>query len=357
MGNGRPRCAAWGSVPPAAPGRCRHCRRRAKRRQTGAGPRVGAARGSGERSRLLVRLANGGDARWWPGLGLAVGLEMQTRYTCCSAPPGSRSPCWPRPCAGGSPARGHWPARCCRCWCSRPMRGGNGSTISSMDFVRHIHARDVRIGRTEGFLPSRCWRAPARCWRRSGWRAPWLVRAKRAGSGRALAWLYAAALLLFWLAGARDLYGPPWAAESDQRHQQLLTSRLRRPATADADRAGRRCRRNPRHAGRLHAGRPHPHAAWRENEESGLRTSTSAANCASTERAPSRRCGASDELAARGGRAPHPATDFSEGRRGRDHESAGKRARSTVSSGSKAASMIRSTRGYRRTPRRSAIQW
>src|SRR3546814_7437608 len=30
---------------------------------------------------LLLKLANGGDPRWWLGLGLAIGLGMMTRYT------------------------------------------------------------------------------------------------------------------------------------------------------------------------------------------------------------------------------------------------------------------------------------
>src|SRR5690606_3117444 len=79
-----------------------------------------------------------------------------------------------------------------------------------LDFVQHIHARDVRIGRTDGFLTGQLmvgagpllvplWLAGL----------AWLAFARRAARWRVLAWLYATALALFWLAGARAYYLAP----------------------------------------------------------------------------------------------------------------------------------------------------
>src|SRR3546814_1847775 len=79
-----------------------------------------------------------------------------------------------------------------------------------LDFVEHIHARDVRIGRTDGFLAGQLlvgdgpllvplWLAGL----------AWLAFARRAACWRGLAWLYVTALMLFWLAGARDYYLAP----------------------------------------------------------------------------------------------------------------------------------------------------
>ncbi|MFT3897954.1 MAG: glycosyltransferase family 39 protein [Thermomonas sp.] len=159
----------------------------------------------------LLRIANGGDPRWWLALGAAIGLGMLTRYTmaiCAIAIAVS---------VMTTPLRRHlatpWP------WLGALLslllfapnawwQWKHGFVY--LDFVHAIHARDVRIGRTDGFLPGQLLvgagplLAPL-------WIAglAWLSFAKTARPWRAIACWYAVALLLFWLSKARDYYLAP----------------------------------------------------------------------------------------------------------------------------------------------------
>ncbi|HVI58715.1 MAG TPA: glycosyltransferase family 39 protein [Luteimonas sp.] len=160
---------------------------------------------------VLLKLANGGDASWWLALGAAIGLGMMTRYTMlfCAvgiaiailATPLRRQLATPWPWLGVALsllvfAPNAW-------WQWR-------HDFVYLDFVAHIHARDVRIGRTDGFFSGQLlvgagpllvplWLAGL----------AWLALANAAVRGRALAWLYAVALVSFWLATARDYYLAP----------------------------------------------------------------------------------------------------------------------------------------------------
>ena len=160
---------------------------------------------------MLLRIANGGDPRWWLGLGLAIGLGMLTRYTMsiCAlgiavavlATPLRRQLATPWPWAGALVSLGLFAPNAWWQWQQQ---------FVYLDFVREIHARDVRIGRTDGFLVGQLLvgagplLAPL-------WIAglAWLAFAARARAWRSLAWLYATALLLFWVSSARDYYLAP----------------------------------------------------------------------------------------------------------------------------------------------------
>jgi 4-amino-4-deoxy-L-arabinose transferase-like glycosyltransferase len=165
---------------------------------------------------VLLRLANGGceppaSRRWWIGLGLVIGLGMMNRYTmlfCAAgiavgvlATPLRRQLASPWPWAGVALSLLVFAPNAWWQW-------QNGFVY--LDFVQHIHARDVRIGRTDGFLSGQLldgagpllvplWLAGL----------AWLAFARRAVRWRVLAWLYVAALALFWLAGARAYYLAP----------------------------------------------------------------------------------------------------------------------------------------------------
>lgn len=160
---------------------------------------------------VLLKLANGGDPRWWLAMGLAIGLGMMTRYTMLF-------------CVAGivvavlaTPLRRHlrspwlWAGVALSLLLFAPnawWQWRHGFVY--LDFVAHIHARDVRIGRTDGFLAGQflvgagpvlvpLWLAGL----------GWLAFAERAVRARGLAWIYATALVLFWLASARDYYLAP----------------------------------------------------------------------------------------------------------------------------------------------------
>ena len=160
---------------------------------------------------LLLKLANGGDPRWWLCLGLVIGLGTMTRYTmlfCVAgivvaalATPLRRQLAGPWPWAGAVLSLLVFAPNAWWQW---------QHDFVYLDFVQHIHARDVEIGRTGDFLSGQLllgagpllvplWLAGL----------AWLAFAKGAVRWRLLAWLYAAALGLFWLAGARDYYLAP----------------------------------------------------------------------------------------------------------------------------------------------------
>jgi hypothetical protein len=103
---------------------------------------------------FFVRLLQSNDPRWWMAIGGAIGLGMMTKYSMLF-------------CVAGLAAAfllgGRWPDLTSRwfwigllislaiflpnmIWQTR-----NG--FISLDFLRHIHERDIRIGRTKDFLP------------------------------------------------------------------------------------------------------------------------------------------------------------------------------------------------------------
>ena len=103
---------------------------------------------------FVVRLLNSQDPRWWLWIGGAVGLGMMSKYTMIFFV------------AGIVVALLATSAR--RYFASKWLWYGVGLSLLiflpnalwqvqhhfiSLDFLQHIHARDIRIGRTEGFIP------------------------------------------------------------------------------------------------------------------------------------------------------------------------------------------------------------
>lgn len=160
---------------------------------------------------FAVRLLKSDDPRWWIAVGAAVGMGLMTRYTIAWLTAGL---------AVGfllTPARRHLKSG----W----LAAGAGVAILialpnliwqanhsflSLDFLRTIHARDVRMGRTDGFL----WKqlvTPAHPFTIPLWIAGLYFFFRRPGGERyrALGWTFAAALILFAAAQARDYYTAP----------------------------------------------------------------------------------------------------------------------------------------------------
>jgi 4-amino-4-deoxy-L-arabinose transferase-like glycosyltransferase len=103
---------------------------------------------------FLVRLLNTEDARWWLAVGLVLGLGMQTRYT---------AGFWTLGIVGGvlaTSARKYlrspwlWLGVAISLVIFLPNLWWQAShDFIARDFLRHIHERDIRIGRTANFLP------------------------------------------------------------------------------------------------------------------------------------------------------------------------------------------------------------
>ena len=160
---------------------------------------------------MLLRIANGGDGRWWLGAGVVIGLGMMTRYTMLF---------WVAGVVVGvlaTPLRRHlrspwlWAGVALSLLLFLPNAWWQWQhDFIYFDFARHLHERDVRIGRTDGFpigqltvgaspLTAPLWIAGL----------VWLVFAKAAARWRILAWMYAVPLLLFLLVRGRDYYVAP----------------------------------------------------------------------------------------------------------------------------------------------------
>ena len=160
---------------------------------------------------FVIRLLESGNGRWWVGIGAAVGLGLMTRYTMVWFVAGLT--------AGFliTPAR--------RLLMSRWLIAGVALALAiclpnivwqaqhgfiTYDFLRSIHARDLRIGRGQGFfwrqflIPAAPLTVPL--WIAGLW---FYFRGPEGTRYRVLGWTFAATLLFFALSRAREYYTAP----------------------------------------------------------------------------------------------------------------------------------------------------
>jgi 4-amino-4-deoxy-L-arabinose transferase-like glycosyltransferase len=103
---------------------------------------------------LMIRLLKADDPRWWLGIGVAFGLGLETKYTILV---------WAAAVAAGvilTRARRHlsspwlWAGAALALLLFLPNLIWQAQhDFISLDFMRSIHARDIRIGRTADFIP------------------------------------------------------------------------------------------------------------------------------------------------------------------------------------------------------------
>ncbi|MBS0488294.1 MAG: glycosyltransferase family 39 protein [Proteobacteria bacterium] len=160
---------------------------------------------------LLLRLINTGNPRWWLAIGAVIGLGMLTRYTIGF-------------CVAGLVA-GVLATRM-RAQLRRPWLWA-GVALSLLlflpnflwqaqhdfvylDFVQHIHERDIRWGRTNGYFPDQLY-GNASLFTLPLWVAGlWFVTMGRDGVRyRIVAFLYLVPLVLFAAARGRGYYLAP----------------------------------------------------------------------------------------------------------------------------------------------------
>ena len=106
---------------------------------------------------VTVRLLKSGDQRWWLVLGAVVGFGMMTKFTMAFLLAGLvggivlTTPRW---------LLSKW------LWCGTAVAlliflpnliWQVRHNFITLDFLRFIHARDVRLGRADGFLPAQFW--------------------------------------------------------------------------------------------------------------------------------------------------------------------------------------------------------
>jgi 4-amino-4-deoxy-L-arabinose transferase-like glycosyltransferase len=159
----------------------------------------------------IIRLLRSEDPRWWLAVGVVIGLGMMTKYTVVFLVAGVI--------AGVllTPARRY--LRSPWLWCGVALslaiflpnfiwQVHHG--FISLDFLSHIHARDVRIGRTQNFLIDQLLVA-ANPFTILLWVAGlfYFLVARDGKRFRLLGWMFVVPLMLFLLAKGRGYYMAP----------------------------------------------------------------------------------------------------------------------------------------------------
>jgi 4-amino-4-deoxy-L-arabinose transferase-like glycosyltransferase len=160
---------------------------------------------------LMVRLLKSGDPRWWLAIGVVIGLGMLTKYTVAFYVAGI---------AVGvilTPARRHltspwlWAGVGLAVLVALPnLLWQAQHDFVSIDFLRAIHERDVRIGRAEGFLAEQLYVCASVLTVPFWLFGLWFYAVSPAGRPyRTLAWMYAVPLILLVIAQGRSYYLAP----------------------------------------------------------------------------------------------------------------------------------------------------
>ncbi len=102
---------------------------------------------------FIVRLLTTGDDRWWLAIGIAIGLGMMTKYTMAFFVAGIVAGVLLTDARRYLRSKWLWIAAALSILIFLPnLLWEARNHFVSLDFLRGIHARDVRIGRTQGFL-------------------------------------------------------------------------------------------------------------------------------------------------------------------------------------------------------------
>lgn len=160
---------------------------------------------------FMVRLLKSENPRWWLAIGAAVGAGMMTKYTMGFLVVGIV--------AGVLFTSARRYLRSPWLWCGVALSlliflpnllWQSHHNFISLDFLKFIHARDVRLGRTDGFLLGQLWKSSdvvtAPLWL-AGLYFLFVVPAGK--RFRLIAWMYVIPLALFLFAKGRDYYLAP----------------------------------------------------------------------------------------------------------------------------------------------------
>jgi len=160
---------------------------------------------------FVIRLLKTGDARWWVGVGAAIGLGLMTKYTIGFLVIGI---------AGATlltPARRHLKSPWLWCGATVALLVAMPNVVwqvrhhfVSLEFVKSIHERDIGRGWTDFFLLNQLWKC-TNCTTVPLWCAGlWYVfKAPEGGRYRMVGWMYVVTLAALLLARGRDYYLAP----------------------------------------------------------------------------------------------------------------------------------------------------
>jgi 4-amino-4-deoxy-L-arabinose transferase-like glycosyltransferase len=164
---------------------------------------------------FLLRLLNTEDLRWWLPIGAVIGLGMMTKYTMAFFVTGL---------VGALLVIGVFEKKIRDYLFSQWLWAGAAISLLiflpnliwqiqhhfiSLDFLRHIHARDVGQGRTRGFLPEQLYVCVSALLCPLAFMGLWFYFSQRGRKYRLLGWMFVLTLLLFVVAQARSYYLGP----------------------------------------------------------------------------------------------------------------------------------------------------
>jgi 4-amino-4-deoxy-L-arabinose transferase-like glycosyltransferase len=168
---------------------------------------------------FLLRLLNTDDMRWWVAIGSVIGLGMMTKYTMAFFVTGL---------VGGLLVTGMFQKNIRRQLRSPWLWTGVAVSLIiflpnliwqirhhfiSLDFLRHIHARDVGQGRTRGFVPEQLYVCVSAGLAPLALMGLWFFFSERGRKYRLLGWMFVLTFVLFVVAQARSYYlGPLYPA-------------------------------------------------------------------------------------------------------------------------------------------------
>ncbi|MGD0457678.1 MAG: glycosyltransferase family 39 protein [Terriglobia bacterium] len=160
---------------------------------------------------LMIRLLKSEDPRWWLGIGAAIGAGMMTKYTMAFLVAGI---------VGGvllTAARRY--LRSPWLWCGVALSiliflpnliWQIHHSFVSLEFLKSIHARDVRVGHTDGFLLGQLWKSSNVVTVPLWLAGLYYFFAVPAGKRyRLIGWMFVIPLAAFFFAKGRDYYPAP----------------------------------------------------------------------------------------------------------------------------------------------------
>jgi hypothetical protein len=155
---------------------------------------------------FVIRLLKSDDPRWWPAIGAAIGLGMMTKYTMGFFVIGVVVGVIATPARKYFASKWLWMGVALSILVFLPnLIWQARHHFISLDFLQHIHERDIRWGRTKDFLPDQLKITLLACplWL-AGLYYTMITPAGR--RFRMLAWMYLVPLILFIIAKGRGYY-------------------------------------------------------------------------------------------------------------------------------------------------------
>lgn len=157
---------------------------------------------------FVVRLVDSNDARWWVGIGATIGLGVMTKYAVAFYVAGLAAGVFLTPLRSHLRSKWLWIGAAVSILIGLPnLLWQVRHDYISIEFLNYIHARDVRIGRTAGFLSEQLFVASnlitVPLWMLG------LYVVFREARYRVIGWMYVVTMMLFVVAKGRGYYSGP----------------------------------------------------------------------------------------------------------------------------------------------------